>query len=80
MAPVDFPSCVVVFDDKHTQGSLKAFAADGLPLGPLLRIWVFLVFLTVGFFLGFSVDAFFWLRVSCIFCCSFQHPGAWCGF
>jgi len=76
MAPVHLPSCVVVFDDKHTQGSLKAFAAAGLSLGPLLRIWVFLVFLTVGFFLGFSVEAFFWLRVSCIFCCNFQRPGA----
>ena len=64
MAPVHLPSCVVVFDDKHAQGSLKAFAADGLSLGPLLRIWVLMVFLTVGFFLGFSVDAFFWLRVS----------------
>jgi len=39
-----------------------------------------LVFLTVGFFLGFSVDAFFWLLVSCIFCCSLQRQGAWCGF
>jgi len=69
-----------VFADKHTQGSLKAFAADGLSLGALLRIWVFLVFLTVGFFLGFLLDAFFWLRVSCIFGCSFQRPGAWCRF
>jgi len=61
MVPVHLPSCVVVFDDKNTQGSLKAFVADGLTLGPLLRIWVFLVFLTVAFFLGFSVDVFFWL-------------------
>ena len=66
-APVTLPSSEVVFGDKHTLGSLKAFAADGLSQGPLLRIWVFLVFLTVGFFLGLSVDAFFWLRVSCIF-------------
>jgi len=56
MAPVHLPSCVVVFGDKHTEGSLKAFAADGLSLGPLLRIWAFLVFLTVGLFLGFLVD------------------------
>jgi len=61
MARVHLPSCVVVFDDKHTQGSLKALAADGLSCGPLLQTWVFLVFLTVGFFLGFSVDAFFGL-------------------
>ena len=80
MALVHLPSCVVVFDDKHTQGSLKAFAADGVSLGPLLRIWVFLIFLPVGFFLVFSVDDIFWLRVSCILCCSFQRPGAWCGF
>jgi len=53
MAPVLLPLCVIVFGDKQTQGSLKAFAADGLSLGPLLRIWVFLVFLTVGFFFGF---------------------------
>ena len=53
MAPVHLPSCVVVFGDKHTLRSLKAFAADGLSQGPLLRIWVFLVFLTVGFFVGF---------------------------
>jgi len=53
MAPVYLPSYVVVFGDKHTVGSLKAFASDGLSQGPLLRIWVFLVFLTVGFFLGF---------------------------
>ena len=53
MAPVHLPSCVVVFRDKHTLGSLKAFVADGLSQGPLLRIWFFLVFLTVGFFLGF---------------------------
>jgi len=54
--------------------------ADGLSLVFLLRICYFWFFLTVGFFLGFSVDAFFWLRGSCIFYCSFQRPGAWCGF
>ena len=63
MAPVLLPSCVIVFGDKPTQGSLKAFAADGLSLGPLLRISVFLVFLTVGFFLGFLVDVSF----GCVF-------------
>jgi len=31
------------------QGLLKAFTADELSLVPLLQIWVFLVFLTVGF-------------------------------
>jgi len=49
-----------VFDDACSWGSLKTFTADGLSLVLLLRIWVFLVFLTVGFFLGFSVDAFLW--------------------
>ena len=53
MARVVLPACVVVFGDKHTQGSLKAFAADGLSVGPLLQIAVFLVFLTLGFYLGF---------------------------
>jgi len=76
MAPVLVPLSMVVFDDVCSWGLLKAFAADGLSLGLLLRIWVFLVFLTVGFYLGVSVDAFFWSRVSCRFCCSFQRPGA----
>jgi len=47
-----------VLDDKHTVGSLNALAADGLSPGPRLRIWVFLGFLTVGFFFGFFVDVF----------------------
>jgi len=71
MTPVLLSSCMVVSGDKHTQGSLKAFAVDGLSLGPLLRILVFLVFLTVEFSLGFLVDAIFSLPVPCIFCCSF---------
>jgi len=54
MAPVLLPSSMVVFDDVCSWGSLKAFAADGLSLVLLLRIWVFLVFLTGGFFLGFG--------------------------
>ena len=55
MAPLLLPSCVVVFCDNHTQGSLKDFAADGLSLGPLLRIWVFFWFFSLlGFFLGFQ--------------------------
>ena len=53
MAPVHLPSCVVVFGDKHTEGSLKAFAADGLSLGPLLRIGFFWFFSLLGYFLGF---------------------------
>jgi len=43
----------VVFDDACSWGSLNVFAADGLSLLLLLRIWVFLVFLTLGFVLGF---------------------------
>jgi len=53
MALVLLLSSEVVFDDACSWGSLKAFAADGLSLVLLLRISVFLVFLTVGFFLGF---------------------------
>ena len=52
MALVLLPSSVVVFDDTCSGGSLKAFAADELSLVLLLQIWVFLLFLTVGFFLG----------------------------
>jgi len=69
-----------VFNYAYGGGSLKAFVVDGLSLVLLLRIWVFLVCLSVGFSLGFSVDAFFSLRVSSIFCCSFQRPGAWYWF
>jgi len=74
MAPVLLPSCVVVFSDKDTQGSSKAFAADGLSLGPLLRIWAFLVFLTVGLFLGFLVDVSFGCELLVYFVL-FSAPG-----
>jgi len=67
MAPVLLPSCLVVFGDKHILGSLKAFVADGLSQGPLLRIWVFFGFSHCWVFLGFLVDAFFWLRVLFVF-------------
>jgi len=80
IAPELLPPCMVVFDAVCSWGSLKAFTADALSPVLLLRVWVFLVFLTVGFFLDFSVNAFFWSRVSCLFCYSFQCPGAWCGF
>jgi len=53
MALVLLPSSVVVFYDACSWGSLKGFAADGLSQVQLLRMWVFFVFLTVGFFLGF---------------------------
>jgi len=55
---------MVVFDNVCNWGLIKAFGAVGLSLVLLLRISVFLVFLTVRFFLGFSVDAFFRSRVS----------------
>ena len=80
MAPLLLPLSALVLDDACSWGSLKAFAADALSLLLLLRICVFLVFLTVGFFLEFSVDACFWLRVSSIFCSSFQRLGPGCGF
>jgi len=54
MALVLLPSSMVVFDNICSGGSLKAFAADGLSLVLLLRICVFLVFLTVGFLLSFQ--------------------------
>jgi len=54
MAPVLLPSSVVVFDAVCSWGLLKAFTADGLSLVLLLRIWAFLVFLTLGFVLGFQ--------------------------
>jgi len=53
MAPVLLPSSLVVFDDACSWGLLMAFAVDGLSLVLLLRIWVFLVFLTVEFVLVF---------------------------
>jgi len=80
MAPVLLPSCVVVFGDKHTQGSLKAFAADGLSLGPLLRMWVFLVFLTVGLFLGFLVDVSFGREFHVYFVVVFSARALGAGF
>ena len=80
MALVLLPSCVVVFDHKHTQGSLKAFAADGLSLGPLLQIWVFLVFLTVGFCFGFSVDVSFGCGLHVYFVVVFSARALGAGF
>jgi len=53
MAPVLLPSSMILFHDVCSWGSSKAFVADGLSLVLLIQIWVFLVFLTVGFFLGF---------------------------
>jgi len=49
-----------VIHDDCSWGSLKAFAADGLPLVlSYYGYWVFLVFLSFGFFLGFLADVSF---------------------
>jgi len=52
---------MVVFNNAYSFGSLEAFTADDFSLVLLLTLSLFLVFLIVEFFLGFSVDAFFWL-------------------
>jgi len=80
MAPVLFPLSMVVFADVCSCGSLKAIAAERLPLVLLLQIWVFLVFHTVVFLPGFTVDAFCWLRVSCLFFVVFSAQALGAGF
>jgi len=64
-----------VFDDVCSWGPLKASAADGLCLVPRLQIWVFSDFSPCGVCFGFSVDAFVWSQVLCIFLLLFSAPG-----
>ena len=66
-APVRLALSMVVFEDVCSWGSLKAFAADGLSLVLLATDFGFFGFSHCWVCFGFSVNAFFWSRVSCIF-------------